>query len=467
MPKPQKHVLVLMCDQMRADRLGVVDPAAHTPNLDELCAKGVHCSKAFSNHPQCSPARACIVTGQYSHEAGVIALKNFANQRSTLTAHHPSLGKVFHENDYRTVYFGKGHFEIPLADLGFHEGHCTDGVKVSDAEAEERGFPYAHPVLRSDYLSHQEACAWLENYDDDGRPLFFYFSTNLPHPPFFTHPDYIDLFPPDSLQLPASHGKETFTNKPDFLKQHASSDHGSHDSDQQRKELAQYYSMIASMDSHFGDIINLFKQRGMWDDTIVLVIADHGDMMGGHNLRLKGCMPYDDILQIPMIWRFPQDEHAQTTCNALLDQVHVPVTLMQAAGLSVPDSFKHGGQLDKIIAAQATPEKDERIFFEHYAAYWGKHPFLGVRTQEWKYLRYYGPDENFEELYHLSADPHELVNVAHDPQHANIKQGLRAEVDTWWQETDGKDNAFYESAHFAEGHWNQERYRSNSLAGKI
>ncbi len=454
MSNSRKHVLVLMCDQMRADRLGVVDPMSHTPNLDELCAKGVHCSQAFSNHPQCSPARACLITGQYSHEAGVLALKGFANQHSILTPGHPSVGKVFRDNDYRTVYFGKGHFEIPISDLGFDEGLCTDKMNFSDEEATERGFGYVPPVLRSDYHAHQSCMDYLNNFEDDGRNIFLFFSTNLPHPPFYTCPDHIDKFPEDKLQLPPSHGKETWDKKPEFVKEHAAGDHGSHDSDEQRKELAQYYSMIAEMDGHFGDIINAFKEKGLWDDTIVLVIADHGDMMGGHNLRLKGTLPYDDILQIPMIWKFPGDEHAGTTCNDLVDQVHVPATLMQAAGIDVPSAFHHGGQLEKITG---TISNDEPLFFEHYAAYWGKHPFIGLRSKEWKYLRYYGPgEEGFEELYDLKNDPLELDNKASEltTQAAEFRQ----QCENWWNNTQGKDLTFYESDYYTQNEWNEERY---------
>lgn len=456
MSNPRKHVLVLMCDQMRADRLGVVDPKAYTPNLDALCADGVHCSRSFSNHPQCSPARACLMTGLYSHEAGVLALKNFAGQRSTMTPGHPSMGKVFRDAGYRTAYFGKCHLELPKEDLGFEEGLITDNMQISDEEAEARGFGYVPPALRSDYHAWQMCMDWLGDYQDDGRDLFLFFSTNLPHPPFYTVPEFIERFPTEELQLPPSHGKETFEKKPAFLKKHQAGNHGSHDSDEQRRELAQYYSMIAETDKHFGDVMNAFKARGIWDDTIVLVIADHGDMMGGHNLRLKGTLPYDDILQIPTIWRFPGNEHAGSTCEQLVDQVHVPATLMRAAGVTVPDEFHHGDQLD-LITGKA--ENDEPLFFEHYAAYWGKHPFIGQRSKAWKYLRYYGPDEEgFEELYDLKSDPDELHNVAAEPAHQELLSRLRQETLGWWQRTEGMDNDFYETDHFKDNSWNQKRF---------
>ena len=449
----RKHVLVLMCDQMRADKLGIVDPLASTPHLDALANDGVHCTNTFSNHPQCSPARACVMSGQYSHEVGVLTLKNFSGHQSIIPAEQHTLAKTFRAAGYRTVYFGKCHLNRSLEELGFEEGLITDKMSVSDEEATQRGFPYVPAALRSDYIAYQSCMEFLNKFEDDGRPLFLYFSTNLPHPPFFTCPDHIDKFPVDTLQLPNSRS-EDFSSKPDFVKEHSESRHGAFDEAAVKQELAQYYSMMSEMDQQFGDIMDQFKQHNLWDETVVSLFADHGDMMGGHNLRLKGTLPYDDILQIPNIWRFPNNAHAGSTCDKLLDQVHIPATLMQAAGIDIPNEFRHGGQLAH-ITDQA--QSDTYVYFEHYAAYWGLHPFIGLRSKDWKFIRYYGEEQGFCELYDLQDDPMELHNIADAAEQVSRVAEFHALLDAWWQDTNGKDFAFYESDTFKSGRWNEER----------
>ena len=87
-----------------------------------------------------------------------------------------------------------------------------------------------------------------------------------------------------------------------FLKEHATGGpHELKDEEQLREEMAQYYTLIAATDKACGQIIDVFKEKGMWDNTIVLFFTDHGDMMGGHRLRRKGTMPYEELYNIPAL----------------------------------------------------------------------------------------------------------------------------------------------------------------------
>jgi arylsulfatase A-like enzyme len=90
------------------------------------------------------------------------------------------------------------------------------------------------------------------------------------------------------------------------------------------------------------------------------------------------------------------------------------------------------------------------VFFEHYAAWWGVHPFYAARTSQMKYVRYYGKDD-FEELYDLEKDPHELKSVLEDPAYRLEREKLSSQADAWWKTTGGKDASFYESEAFKNG----------------
>lgn len=447
----QPHVLILMADQMQADRLGQSDPWVHTPHLDALAAEGTTFSHCIVPLPQCSPCRASMVTGQYPHQHGVMTLPGFHGHRNAITTHHTTLGRVFQDAGYRTAFFGKCHVGADAQTLGYEVDGITDGVAIDDDEAARHGWRHVPQALRSDHLAHHRCVEWLRATEDDDRPLFLTFSSNLPHPPFYREPDF-DHHAEDALPLPPSWYHETWAGKPPFQRAHAEDGkHGAQDPVAARRELADYLSMIGMLDRHVGDVIQAFKDRGWWDDTVVLFTADHGDMMAAHQLRVKGTLPYDELLRVPCLLKLPRGERAPARVPHLINQVHLPALLLSAAGIAVPPSFEDVDLLGQLHdPARFPPPDEQQVFFEHYAAYWGVHPLYGVRTHRWKYVRYYG-DDDCEELYHLEADPHELDNRAADPACAATLTELRERADTWWRETGGRDAAHYASDAFKAG----------------
>jgi len=441
----QPNVLVLMCDQMQHQRMGFVDGIAHTPTLDRIASEGVHFTKAYTCHGQCVPTRAALQTGLYPHECGVMVIYGFHNHQARLTTKYQTIGHLFKDAGYKTAYFGKTHFGVPLAELGYD----IDGgsYAMDDDEAKEKGWQYVPKPLRSDYRACDDAVEFLQGYAPGENPLFMTFSTNLPHPPFFSEPTWADRFPADDLELSSSYYQETFANKPAFQQEHATdSNHGAHDEAGQRAELAQYYTMIAEMDAHFGRIVAEYERLGIWDDTVVLFLADHGDMMGAHKMRLKGTLPYEELYRIPCMLKLPKSTTpVRQTVDDLVSSIQAPGTLLLAAGIDPPAQFHNGHFYDAPF--RDGPPADEYVFFEHYAAYWGIHPFYAIRTPQFKYARYYGQDA-CEEMYDLHVDPHELTNIATEPAYAEQRASLSRRADTWWINTNGRDLAYYESDAF-------------------
>lgn len=453
--KKRPHVLVLMCDQMQAARMGCAgDRIAHTPFLDRLADEGVRFTHMISAHGQCVPSRASFITGRYPHECGVVVNYGFFDHQNRLSpTRFRTTGQVFSEAGYRTAYFGKCHFGVPLADLGFAEGIDHDPLRVDDDEAARRGIAHVPRALRRDYVAATDAIEWLQAYEPDDRPLFFTFSTNLPHPPFFHEPAFAGRFEAAALELPHSYYHETFATKPAFQAEHVEGEHGAGSEAEARDMLAQYYSMIAQTDAHFAAVAAQFERLGLWDDTVVLVISDHGDMMAAHQTRLKGTLPYDELYRVPCLVKLPAESVVKRgEIDDLVSSVQVAGTLARLAGVDSGDAFPHGDFCAALAAEDHAAEDhaaDEVVFFEHHAAYWGIHPFYGARTRDWKYVRYFGDaDPGVEELYHLAADPHELVNLAGLPAHAQVQGRLAQQADAWWLNTDGRDFAYYESDAF-------------------
>lgn len=442
------NVLVLMCDQMQAHRMGCAgDAVADTPFLDSLASEGTRFSHMISAHGQCVPSRASFITGQYPHECGVVVNYGFyGNQNRLNPDRQTTIGQVFRQAGYDTAYFGKCHFGLPLKDLGYDHGIDHDGRRVADDEAAERGMAHVPKALRRDYVAAQDAVDWLESYEPDaGRPLFFTFSTNLPHPPFFHEPAH--AVAADGLELPVSYYDETFDGKPAWQKAHAESDHSAGDEAQARDELARYYSMIGMTDRHCAAVADQFKRLGLWDNTIVLFVADHGDMMGAHGISKKGTLPYEELYRVPCLLKLPSGRAVRRrVTDDLLSSVQLAGSLAELAGVDT-DAFAHGSVCGA-LQADAPPD-DEIVFFEHHAAYWGIHPFYGARTRDHKYVRYFGDeDAGQEEMYHLATDPHELHNIAGQPAHADTQQRLAQAADAWWASTNGRDFAYYQSDSF-------------------
>ncbi len=452
------NIVILMCDQMQHNRMGFVDGIAHTPSLDRLATDGVHFTHMITQHGQCVPSRAVFMTGQSAHECGVMVNYGFKGRNGThnamLTRKHRTFASVCRDAGYETVYFGKGHLGSPLADLGFDKGYVNDGVKIEGEQAEKLGIAHVPMNLRKEYTATDDAVEFLTDYEPGEKPLLFFFSTNLPHPPFFTEKKYAELFPPEEMVLPASFSEESFEGKPGYQRDHVyDGKHGAFDENQMKKEISDYYTMIAMADEQVGRIISELVRLGLYEETLVMFIADHGDMMGAHRMHKKGVIPYDELYRVPCIAKLPTgSDSKRPVIDDLLCSQSVPGTILSLAGLEVPDSFT-GGDFTDAFDRDSHPE-DERVFFEHYLAYWGLHPFYGVRTRDRKYIHYYGKDDT-EELYDLDEDPLELTNMSDDPRYGEEKSRFAKQADEWWRSTGGRDVEYYESDYFRNNEHNK------------
>ncbi len=441
------HLLLLMADQFQAQRLGIVDPVSRTPHLDRLADEGIRCTRAYTCHGQCVPARAALQTGQYAHECGVMVNYGFYGHQNRLGPQHVTFAHTLRDAGYRTVYIGKSHLGVPLDRLGYEESWVADTLKPGPGDVERLGIAYVPESLRSQYLALDRALDWLSRYRPDGRPLCFVFSTNLPNPPFFLEERFAGLFDPDALAPPASFHEETFAGKPRYQQEHVEDGvHGMTDEAEVRVILHQYLSMIAAVDDHCGRIIEAFRRLGLWDDTVAMFTADHGDMMAAHRMFKKGTIPYEELYRIPLLIRLPGGAApGRRVIDDLVSSDQFAATLLEAAGIDPPASFHPATPWHAL--RRPKPPPDEAVFFEHYAAYWGLHPFYGIVTRQHKYVRYYGADDT-EELYDLAADPHELHNLARDPACEAVRQRLARLADERWLATGGRDVAWYEGDAF-------------------
>jgi arylsulfatase len=427
------NVVLLICDQMQQQRLGAGwalngTPGSLTPNLDLLAAEGTSFNRAYCSNAQCTPSRASLQTGQYPHESGVMVIYGFGGHTGHLGPRHTTLAHAFKAAGYATAIFGKTHFGYPIEELGF-----DSGIERGGGES----------LAAVDRQITDDAIGFLAGHPAE-KPLFLVVSWHQPHPPFEEAEPFFAGMNPQRLDLPHSFFGDDLAGKPRFQRDRRRQQGGGYDEEQLRSEMAKYCSMISAVDHEAGRVIAAVKSSGSWDHTIAAFTSDHGDMMGAHGLRLKGPLPYEELFRVPLIIRAPH-----LPGNRVVDELNVnvqlPGTLMDLAGVPRPDSWP---DREALAGLEGDDDGPDQVFMEHYGAYWGWHPFRMVVTKTHKYVRYYGPDDGEEELYHLAVDPGECVNLAQNPEHGAIRARLRNAVDDWWHETGGQEWAYYESDDF-------------------
>lgn len=421
MPADSPNVLQIVTDQQQARAIGAVDPSFSTPNLDRLAESGTLFSNAYCTHAQCTPSRSSMVTGQYPHQTGCYTLPYWGGYPLDPDT-NPSVARVMDDAGYDVTWAGKWHLGSDMEEHGF-DPLPESPDEFSKEERENRGHDDTNATLRG--------LQYLDQYDDDD-PFFMTVSWRLPHPRWYVEEEFADDFDRDEMPIPESF-YDDHSDKPEYVQERA--EVCDLTEDEIREIRFSYRTMVARIDALVGDLLDKLEEEGLRDETAIVFHSDHGDMQGAHGIDKKGSIPYEEIYRIPIIVDIPGVEGEREVVDDLVTNAAVPGTIIDSAGLDVPDEFE-GGSLLPNIHRDERPE-EEQIFFEHKYAHWGEFPFRGVRTQRWKYVEHLHSDE--EELYDLQNDPNELNNLAVDPddEHVAIMDDLRDDIEQWWEETDG------------------------------
>ncbi|UOF88746.1 sulfatase-like hydrolase/transferase [Fodinisporobacter ferrooxydans] len=436
----QKNVLWIMTDQQRVNAMGCADSSYITPNIDELANKGIRFTGTVTTSAQCTPARASWETGKYPHQVGVNQIGHAINPN------YPLVAKEFKKSGYQTVHFGKWHLFTDRKQCGYEIlDYRVDGVLHGPANMKNPDSWSAKDALST---------AMAINYIQDSKkdPFFMVLSWYCPHPGtsrFELIEEFAHLYPLNQIPIPSSFYDDDLTGKPKFQRLRADSEESMLTEEQIRIDGQKYRTMISYLDWNVGRIMKVLEDKGILENTIIIFTSDHGDMQGAHRLALKGVLPYRELFNVPLIIYEPGRQITRKIIDDLVSSAAVPGTILDLAGLPVPDSFE-GGSLLEHLEFNKTPE-EQYVFFEHYKAYWGFHPFYGIQTDKWKYVFYY--QENMEEMYDLVNDPNEIRNIAEFKEVQSTKLSLKKIADSWWEKT-GALNIEPIIANNVKGVWN-------------
>jgi arylsulfatase A-like enzyme len=410
------NVLIIMPDQWRGQDLGCMgNPEVRTPHLDALAAHGLRLPNMFANTPVCCPARAILMTGKYAHKNGMVA--NDLRLRESET----TLAELLGARGYRTGFIGKWHLDGGRRLPGFvPPGPRRQGFAFWAAN--ECNHEHFRPVyfrdderpIAADRFEPEVwtdlAIEFLHGVGD--RPFFLMVAMGPPHDPYGAPERYQKLYDPDRL-----------TMRPNWVAGLRGAG---------RKEIAAYYAAMTAIDEQVGRLLAELDRSGRADDTIVLFLSDHGDMLGSHGQRLKR-KPWEESIRVPGLVRYPRAIAPGRTSEAIVTHVDVAPTLLSLCGITPPADMQ-GADLSGVLLGRAEPGPDAAFLqiFVPFAGDGTPKPWRGVRTKEHLFAR---SEEVPWLLYDLKADPFEQVNLVGRAETSGLQARLEETLTSWMKRT--------------------------------
>jgi len=416
-----RNVVFLLTDDHRYDALGFLrtQPFIETPNLDALARAGVHLRNAFVTTSLCSPSRASILTGLYAHRHRVIDNNNPVSKDLVF------FPQYLQRAGYETAMIGKWHMggESDAPQRGFDhwvsfKGQGSylpepNGLNVDGKRVPQKG--YITDEL-TDY-----ALDWLKGRKGD-HPFFLYLSHKGVHSDFVPPDRYKGQAAGKSFTPPRTMRPENVEGAPMWAQNQRNSWHGVDYPYHSDLDLAEYYKRYAEtlhgVDDSVGRIVQLLKERGLLDSTLIVYMGDNGFAFGEHGLIDKRTA-YEESMRVPMIAHCPELFKGGTTVSEVVANIDVAPTVLEAAGLH-PPSTMDGRSFLGLMEGKKMEWRDSLL----YEYYWERNfpptpTIYALRGDRYKYIHYYGVWDS-DELYDLQADPIESKNLIRSPDHQRI-----------------------------------------------
>ena len=469
--KARPNILFLLADDMRADCMSCAgNPALRTPNLDALARRGTRFTNAFVTTAICCASRASFLTGQYARRSSV---HDFTTPLPDLESAYPrqlqrggyhtgfigKWGVAAMKEDYlnecaqsfdfwagdsdQATYWIERECEFITNDSTTHrKGVYNTGPKeVHDAQGVKGEHP--HPALKQPvhfetWVVPHKVGQFLDQQSED-KPFCLSISYKAPHGPWGGFaPQYAKEFKNTTLPKGETVTRADAEAQTKFIRGSLDAGHGFEmATDEQKRNTwqAQYYRLIRGLDESVGRVLAELEKRGELDNTVVIFSSDHGYLLGEHGLAGKWLM-HEESIRIPFIIadpRVPAEKRGKTS-TAMVLNIDLAPTVLALGGQPVPETMQ-GRSLLPLMANPQAAWSRESFFYEHLYDPKGKRhiePSQGVRTHEWKYVRYIDQaGSESEQLFQLSADPVERNNLAADPAAAGMLARLRAEHDAF------------------------------------
>jgi choline-sulfatase len=444
-----RNILIVMADQLNPFAVGCYGSAvARTPNIDRLAEQGIRFDAAYSSSPLCTPARYAFMTGRYVSRCG--GYDNAAYLPSTVATFAHYLRMM----GYRTSLSGKMHFIGPDQLHGFEERLTTDiypadfGWVPDWTRPDERINLWYHnmsSVVQAGVAATTSQLAFDEEvgtqalraiYEHargmDERPLCLVASFTHPHDPYATPQRFWDLYddieiPMPNVPRPAADDNDPHSRR---LEKVIALDAVDMTDEDVRRARRAYFANTSYVDHWLGRLRDALEECGIADDTAVLFLSDHGDMLGERGLWYKMSL-YEWSVRIPMVLYRPGDIGGRAV-GAPVSHLDVLPTLMrlaaEATGAEMPEAVDPLDGKDLLAVAERNDVEDGVAISEYLGEGTGQ-ALLMIRRGQWKYTCCPGDPE---QLFDLASDPDELDNLARDDEQSQRISWFRAHAATHW-----------------------------------
>ncbi|PXW94346.1 choline-sulfatase [Sphaerotilus hippei] len=437
------HILILMADQLTASALAAYgNTVSKTPHIDALARGGVVFESAYCNSPLCAPSRYIFMSGQLPSRIG--AFDNASEMPSEVL----TFGHHLRHAQYRTILSGKMHFCGADQLHGFEERLTTDIYPADFGWTPDWDHPDERPswyhnmgsvidagtCIRSNQLDFDDEVVFAAQQklydlarDPDPRPFCMVVSLTHPHDPYAIPEPYWNLFRDEDIDLPKVTLSPEQQDPHSLRLRHVMALDRTPVTEQQvRNARRAYYGSIAYVDEQFGRIRHTLEQAGLAEDTIIVVLADHGDMLGERGLWYKMSF-FENACRIPLIVHAPRRfrPHRVQASVSLADLLPTFVDLATDGQAPPGPEPIDGRSLLPHLLEQGG--HDEAI--GEYCGEGAIAPIVMIRRGAHKFVHCPAdPDQ----LYDLGRDPLERHNLAGDPGSVAQVATFRAEVAARW-----------------------------------
>jgi arylsulfatase A-like enzyme len=445
------NIIFIFTDQQSAKMLSCAgNPHVQTPHLDKLAQSGIRFEQTFVTNPVCSPSRFSLMTGlmpsQVNGEDNMLMMGQDIPQELL----DNSLGVLFRNAGYETVYGGKVHlpghggndFSNDVSQYGFSV--LTDDDRDELAEISARFIRQKHDkpfLLVASFINPHDICFMVINEMRKARnenPIggiawkklqqALRIPDGVSEDEFFNNicPPLPDNFEPPSNEFPAAAGS---------IKPHAQYGRDQWGEKEWRLHRWAYKNLTELVDRKIGTILQALYESEYDDNTIVVFTSDHGDMDGSHRLEHKSVF-YDESVRVPLIfrWKGKTEPGKVDKSTLVINGLDLLPTLCDFAGIAIPENMP-GVSLKNVVTGNQKELVRDYVVSETLGA-------RMVFDGEWKYMAAGNPEQH-EMLFNLKNDPGEMHNLALETQHSEQLQRCRKMLTDWYAKKDIRlDKAF-------------------------
>lgn len=412
---PQPNILWICTDQQRFDSLSCYgNDFVDTPNIDRLADRGTRFDRAYCQSPVCTPSRASFLTGRYPRtvqtrqNGQVIPDDEFLiTRRFAQEGYNCALSGKLHlspadptsdDNEVRhmeeRIDDGYGPFHWSHAPQQPYPGnqYRADWLQQKGIEYEATPYEESEQILTSMPAEHhqttfcvEKAIEFIEFHEEKysldqfgtepEEPWLFSVNIFDPHHPFDPPGEYLERYLDRLKDIPLPNYEEgELKDKPLFQRDPPGAADGDQfsreamDAEDHRQVRAAYWAMVDLIDDQVGRLLDVLKRAGQLEDTLVIFMSDHGEMLGDHGFYLKGPFFYEPAIRVPLIMSWPGHIEEGQTSEALVELTDLAPTLLDAAGLNHHVGIQ-GDSLWPILTGEANPDEHrEDIYCEYYHA---------------------------------------------------------------------------------------------------